>query len=585
MSQKIDTITSEVILNTFQSIAEEMSVSLVRSAYSTNIKERKDCSCAIFDPKGDLIALAENIPIHLGSMQGLMNKIGRNLEKWSLHHGDILIANDPYLGGGSHLPDITLTRPVYYQNKLVAFVTNIAHWTDVGGRLPGVGTAGDSTEIYQEGLRIPPVKLMCKNILQKDVLEFIISNMRGRQEREGDLRAQLSSLYLGERRLHELHKEYRPETMSKVKDEIFDYSECWLQKALRTVPEGDYSFTDIMDDDGISDERLPIKVTVTLIHKQRPSIMFDFTGTAAQATGGINMVRQALESSVYYSVKAIIAPDIPINAGFQRPIIVKAPKESLVNASEPSAVGGRTDTCQRVVDIIMGALARAVPERVVAASNGATTAIILAGTKELSGSDFVYVEAIGGGMGASSTKDGMDGVQVHITNTSNLPVEAMEMEYPLRILKYELVPDSGGAGQFRGGLAICKEIQALAPILFSAHSDRHLVSPWGLKGGQHGKHGRFLLNPGLPGSKRIRSKVSGVLIRKGDILRVQTAGGGGFGSPLKREPERVQKDFVQKKISRRHAREIYGVVFSRAGKIDQPATKLLKNKMMEDKDK
>ncbi|MGB2763053.1 MAG: hydantoinase B/oxoprolinase family protein [Candidatus Aminicenantaceae bacterium] len=585
MSQKIDTITSEVVLNTFQSIAEEMSISLVRSAYSTNIKERKDCSCAIFDSKGNLIALAENIPIHLGSMQGLMNEIGRNLEKWSLHRGDILIANDPYLGGGSHLPDITLTRPVYYQNKLVAFVTNIAHWTDVGGRAPGVGTAGDSTEIYQEGLRIPPVKLMCKNILQKDVLEFIISNMRGRQEREGDLRAQISSLHLGERRLHELHKEYKPETISKVKDGIFDYSECWLQKAVQTVPEGSYHFTDIMDDDGISDERLPIKVTVTVTHKYQPSIMFDFTGTAPQATGGINMVRQALESSVYYSVKAIIAPDIPINAGFQRPIIVKAPKESLVNASEPAAVGGRTDTCQRVVDTIMGALAQAVPERIVAASNGATTAIILAGTKELSGSDFIYVEALGGGMGASSTKDGMDGVQVHITNTSNLPIEAMEMEYPLRILKYELVPDSGGAGQFRGGLAICKEIQALAPILFSAHSDRHLVSPWGLMGGQDGKRGRFVLNSVQPVSKRIKSKVSGVLIRKGDILRVQTAGGGGFGSPLKREPERVQKDFVQKKISRRHAREIYGVVFSRTGKIDQPATKLLKKKMMEDKDK
>jgi len=392
-------------------------------------------------------------------------------------------------------------------------------------------------------------------------------------------------LHLGERRLHELHKEYKPETISKVKDGIFDYSECWLQKALRTVPEGDYHFTDIMDDDGISDERLPIKVTVTVTHKYQPSIMFDFTGTAPQATGGINMVRQALESSVYYSVKAIIAPEIPINAGFQRPIKVKAPSKSLVNASEPAAVGGRTDTCQRVVDTIMGALARAVPERVVAASNGATTAIILAGTKELSGSDFIYVEALGGGMGASSTKDGMDGVQVHITNTSNLPIEAMEMEYPLRILKYELVPDSGGAGQFRGGLAICKEIQALSPILFSAHSDRHLVSPWGLMGGQDGKRGRFLLNPGLPGSKRIKSKVSEVLIRKGDILRVQTAGGGGFGSPLKREPERVQKDFVQKKISRRQTREIYGVVFSRTGKIDQPATKLLKKKMMEDKDK
>nr|MBC8357765.1 hydantoinase B/oxoprolinase family protein [Candidatus Aminicenantes bacterium] len=261
------------------------------------------------------------------------------------------------------------------------------------------------------------------------------------------------------------------------------------------------------------------------------------------------------------------------------------PKEILKTPPHPAGEAGKPEPCKRFLNTMVPALPRPAPKRTVPAPKGATTAIILAGTNELSGSDFIYVEALGGGMGASSTKDGMDGVQVHITNTSNLPIEAMEMEYPLRILKYELVPDSGGAGQFRGGLAICKEIQALAPILFSAHSDRHLVSPWGLMGGQDGKRGRFVLNSVQPVSKCIKSKVSGVLIRKGDILRVQTAGGGGFGSPLKREPERVQKDFVQKKISRRHAREIYGVVFSRTGKIDQPATKLLKKKMMEDKDK
>ena len=583
MSLRIHAITSEVILNAFQSITEEMSVALVHSAYSTNIKERKDCSCAIFDSKGSLITLAENIPIHLGSMQGLMNKIGRNLKKWNFRRGDILIANDPYLGGGSHLPDVTLTRPVYYHNKLVAFVTNVAHWTDVGGRAPGVGTAGDSTEIYQEGFRIPPTKIMRKNILQKDVLEFIMSNVRGRQEREGDLRAQIASLLLGESRLHELHKEYKPETITKIEVEIFDYSEDWLRKALTTIPEGTYCFSDVMDDDGISNKHLPIKVTVIITHKYRPSITFDFTGTAAQAEGGINMVRQALLATVLYAVKAIIAPDVPINAGFQRPIRIKAPSNSLVNASEPAAVGGRTDTCQRVVDVIMGALAQAVPERVLAASNGATTAIIFGGTKELSGSDFIYVEALGGGMGARFTKDGMDGIQVHITNTSNLPIEAMEMEYPLRDLKYELIQDSGGAGRFRGGLAIHKEIQALVPVLFSAHADRHLVSPWGLKGGLHGKTGRFLLNPGQSGSKRIKSKVSGVLIRKGDILCVQTAGGGGYGSPLKREPERVLNDFIQEKISRLQARKSYGVVFSRTRKIDWLATTSLRKKMLKRK--
>jgi N-methylhydantoinase B len=271
------------------------------------------------------------------------------------------------------------------------------------------------------------------------------------------------------------------------------------------------------------------------------------------------MVAQALRATVTYAVKAVVAPDVPINDGFERPIKIAAPSGSLVNAKPPAAVGGRTDTCQRVVDIIMGALARAVPDRVTAASNGATTAVIFAGTQHLTGRDFVYVEALGGGMGARAAKDGMDGIQVHITNTSNLPVEALETEYPLRVLSYGLVRDSGGAGRFRGGLAIRKEIQALAPVLFSAHSDRHRVAPWGIRGGRAGKPGRFTLFTGLGRPRRILSKVSGLRLEKNDILRAQTAGGGGFGSPLRRNIKSVQRDFLNGKISRGEARREYGI--------------------------
>jgi len=578
MTSQINTITSEVILSAVLSITEEMNTALIRSAYSTNIKERKDCSCALFDNKGKLAALAENIPIHLGSMQGLMNEISSHIDQWNFQPGDIVIANDPYLGGGSHLPDITLVKPVFFQNKLVNFVADIAHWTDVGGRTPGGGTAGDSTEIYQEGLRIPPIKIVNEGVIHKDAYELIFANMRGRREREGDLRAQIAACNLGEIRLIELYEEHGQPTVAAVTREIFKYSERWLRKALRDVPRGNYSFSDFMDDDGVTDEPLLIKVKVRVQHGNRPNILFDFTGTAGQATGGINLVHQALLATVNYAVKAIVAPDVPINAGFQHPITIRAPKKSLVNAEAPAAVGGRTDTCQRVVDTVMGALAQIIPDKVTAASNGATTAIIFAGIEHLSDSDFVYVEALGGGMGARSTKDGMDGVQVHITNTSNLPVEALEMEYPLRVLRYGLVPDTGGPGKFRGGLAIRKDIQALVPLLFSAHSDRHRFSPWGLMGGSPAERGRFLLYSGHKPPRPIRSKISEVRLRKGDVLHAQTAGGGGFGSPFERDPEHVLKDFLHGKLSRNHCQKNYGVILTSTGKIDYRATRIIREK-------
>ncbi len=578
MTSQIDAVTSEVILNAMLSITEEMNVALIRSAYSTNIKERKDCSCALFDAKGKLTALAENIPIHLGSMQGLMSEISAHRDRWDFQPGDIVIANDPYLGGGSHLPDITLVKPVFFRNELVNFVADIAHWTDVGGRSPGVGTAGDSTEIYQEGLRIPPIRIMRRGAIHQDAYQLIFANMRGRREREGDLRAQIAACNLGETRLIELYEEYGRPTITACTRKIFKYSELWLRKALLDVPRGGCTFADRMDDDGVTDNPRSIKVKVMIRHGKKSSILFDFAGTSPQAAGGINLVHQALLATVNYAVKAIFAPDVPINDGFQIPITIRAPKKSLVNAEAPAAVGGRTDTCQRVVDAIMGALAQIIPDKITAASNGATTAIIFAGTEQLSHSDFVYVEALGGGQGARPTKDGMDGVQVHITNTSNLPVEALEMEYPLRVLRYGLVPDTGGPGEFRGGLAIRKDIQALVPLRFSAHSDRHRFSPWGIRGGYPGERGRFLLRSGKK-RRFIRSKVSEVLLRTGDVLRAQTAGGGGFGSPLDRDPEHVLADFIHGKLSRGHCRKYYGVVLTSTGKLDHGATRNLRGKM------
>jgi N-methylhydantoinase B len=573
---KIDPITAEVVGNAFHSIAEEMGVALIRSAYSTNIKERRDCSCAVFASQGGLVALAEHIPIHLGSMQGLMEEIVHNSDRWQLQPGDVIIANDPHRGGGSHLPDVTVVKPVFYQGTLAGFVANIAHWSDVGGRAPGVGTAGDSTEIFQEGIRIPPTRIVAQGQVREDLLELLLLNMRNRVERLGDFRAQTAALNLGERRLLDLLDRYGLTTISGCIEELFDYSERRMRAALRDIPAGTYQFTDYMDDDGIAETPLPVSVAVTVSHDALPAVTLDFTGTAPQATGGINMVWSALLATVTYAVKAVIAADVPVNAGFQRPIEIRAPKGSLVNAMEPAAVGGRTDTCQRVVDAIMGALSQCVPLRVVAASNGATTAIILGGTHALSGRDFVYVEALGGGMGARATKDGMDGVQVHITNTSNLPIEAMELEYPVRVWRYGLVPDSGGPGKYRGGLSICKEIEALAPMVFSGHSDRHRIAPWGLYGAMAGGCGRFVLDPNKPTERVISSKISGLLIRPGQVISVQTAGGGGFGSPLERAPEAVALDFVRGKISREQARQVYGVMLTEEGELDEDRTMALR---------
>ena len=575
----MDPITTEVVGNAFQSIAEEMGVALVRSAYSTNIKERRDCSCAVFSPDGGLISLAEHIPIHLGSMQGLMTQIAQNRSVWSLNPGDVIIANDPYRGGGSHLPDISLLKPVFYQKQIVAFVSNIAHWSDVGGRSPGVGTAGDSTEILQEGVRIPPLRIVSKEKVHDDLLELLLLNMRDRQERLGDFRAQIAALQLGERRISELFDRFTTTTIMSSITELYAYSDRRLQTALREIPDGTYRFTDQMDDDGVSDQPLDVQVAVTISEDPQPTISFDFADTSTQAVGGINMAWPALLATVLYATKAIIAPQVLLNEGFQRPIQIKAPKGSLVNAQEPAPVGGRTDTCQRVVDVILGAMSQVIPERVIAASNGATTAIIFGGTKALSGRDFVYVEAIGGGMGARASKDGMDGVQVHITNTSNLPIEAMEMEYPLRVLRYGLVPDTGGPGKFRGGLSIRKDIKALKPVLFSAHSDRHRIPPWGLKGGLTGGFGRFRLNPDSPKMKVIPSKVSDVLIREGEVISIQTAGGGGFGSPLERDAELVAYDCQQGKVSDQEARDYYGVAVTVDGEVDRNTTASLRGLM------
>lgn len=555
---KIDPITVEVLRNAFMSIAEEMGVGLMRTSYSANIKERRDCSCAVFDADGNTIGQAEHIPVHLGSMLGIVSNVRKKYELSDIKPGDMFIANDPYQGGGTHLPDITLCAPVFYENKLVAFVANIAHHSDIGGRSPG-SISGDSTSIFQEGLRIPPVKIMRESVMVQEIMDMILLNCRTGFERTGDLMAQISANIIGVRRMGEVFDRYGYDTTLNGMIELMDYGERKARTAIAAMPDGVYTFTDYMDDDGIDlEKKLPITVKITI---EGDHIALDFTGSAPQVKGAINVVENALKASVFYALKAIIDPELPPNGGFYRAISIYAPKGCILNPIPPAAVGGRTDTCQRVADVIFGALAPVVPTRIMAGCNSAVTVPVISGPNKKNGQYFVNPESLGGGFGARYNKDGLDGVHVHITNSSNLPAECLEQEYPLMIERYELRKDSGGAGKYRGGLGYIKNYKTLQEdSVFGSHGDRQKCPPWGLFGGMPGMPGRFVINPGQPDERVLPSgKNSNIDLKLGDILSAQTPGSGGYGNPHERPVEFVLKDVINEKVSPEKARSDYGV--------------------------
>jgi len=518
--QKPDAITAEVISNRLKTIAELMGEILVKSSFSANIKERRDCSTAIFDGDGRLVAQAEHIPLHLGSMMGVVKEILKKFAQ-NIDGGDVFISNDPYFGG-THLPDITMVAALFKEGKIVNFVANIAHHSDIGGAQAG-GISGNARTLYEEGLRIPPLKIVKKGTVDPGLLNFIITNCRVSQERETDLRAQIATNNMGIRYLDQVYEKYGVSAVKISMEEMLSYTERRLKRKISEIPEGIYCFKDWLDDDGISDKPIPIRVCIKVADG---SLEFDFTGTGPQSKGALNVARSALIATIYYAVKAFIDPELAANAGMERLIKIKTPTKSIVNPQPPAAVGARTDTCQRIAGTIIGALNQALPQKAVAGSNDASTAVVFSKDNE-----FVYVEAIGGGSGASSAGDGMDGVQVHITNTSNLPIEALENEFPLRINKYEFIPDSGGRGKYRGGLGLVREVEVLKDgILFSSHGDRHKIAPWGWNGGENGKPGQFKLNH----RKTLPSKNSGIPLKKNDVIVIKSPGGGGFGNPDQR---------------------------------------------------
>src|SRR5437667_5323650 len=514
-----DPIEIEVFKNLFHAIAEEMGAALRRTAFSPNIKERRDYSCAVFDARGQVIAMGDHMPVHLGSMP---MSVRAAMDSLQLAPGDVAMLNDPFRGG-THLPDITLVAPVFIasnrtrnksarveqafrpalrigkRNRALApaarkadfLVASRAHHADVGGAF--AGSMGLCREIYQEGVRIPPVLLVRAGEVQRDALALLLNNVRTPAERDGDLRAQLASCHTGAERLRELCRRYGLPRVRDAAAELLDYSEQLMRAFLRRVPPGTYRAEDFLDDDGIRPQpvRITVAITVRRGSARRPMVTIDFTGSSPQVAGSINAVEAITYSACFYVFRCLLAEDVPATAGLMRPIEVVAPLGTIVNARPPAAVaGGNVETSQRIVDVLLRTMAQAVPERIPAAAAGTMNNLTIGGIDPRTGEPFAYYETIAGGMGARPSKPGVSGVHTHMTNSLNTPAEALEYAYPFRVTRYSLRPNSGGTGKQRGGDGIVRELELLCDADVTLLADRQVRGPYGLGGGKDGMPGR-----------------------------------------------------------------------------------------------
>jgi N-methylhydantoinase B len=550
----LSAIDIELLRNGLTSICDEMYVALMRSAYSTNIKERKDHSTAIFDIKGRVVVQGESLPLHLASMLGLVEVVLERVGTENLSPGDMFISNDPFVGRGSHLPDVALVAPVFHGEELVFFVADIAHHADIGGMAPG-SMAGGMTEVYQEGLRIPPIRLMRNNEIIEDVFDVILLNVRVPEERRGDYLAQIAANRLGERRLHELFQRWSVSQLEAGSDALVEAVARRIRAGITALPDGEYHFEDIMDDDGMGTENIPICVRIVI---EGEEILFDFTGSGSQVKGNINVSYAGLQASVLFALKVLVDPEGPTNHGMLDPVSIEADTGSITNAVFPAATAARAQTCQRIIDAILGALSKAVPDRVIAASNGANGVSAFFGAGP-DGRYYVYMETIGGGGGARAYKDGKDGVQVHTTNTSNLPVEALENEYPLLIERYELVPDSGGPGTWRGGCSLRRIYRPVGhTTIFSGQGERCVSHPWGLFGGGEGGLASFSMNLDDGSSQPLPVKPMTVEVPPNATITAITPGAGGYGPPQGRNEADIANDLENGLFSAAYINEHYG---------------------------
>lgn len=538
-----DPVELEIFKSLFHSIAEEMGAALRRTAFSPNIKERRDYSCAVFDGDGEVVAMGDHMPVHLGSMP---MSVSAAVDKLTLAAGDVAILNDPFCGG-THLPDITLVAPVFlngekprrgkasprkFPAKPAFYVASRAHHADVGGTY--AGSMGICREIYQEGVRIPPVKLIRGGQVQQDVLRLLLNNVRTPQEREGDLNAQIAACHTGAERLQEIAARYGFPRVQQVMRELQDYSEKLMRAFLSKVPQGRYEAEDFLDDDGAGSGPVRIAVTLTFAAagEGKPVATVDFTGSSPQVGGSINAVDAITYSACFYVFRCLLQEDVPAAAGLMRPVRMIAPAGTVVNARPPAAVaGGNVETSQRIVDVLLRALAQALPDRVPAGSSGTMNNLTIGGIDERTAEPFAYYETIAGGMGARPDRPGVSGVHTHMTNSLNTPAEALEYAYPLRVTRYSLREASGGQGKFRGGNGIVREVQLLSDAEVTLLSDRRSRGPYGLQGGNDGAAGRTEIIHRDGTREQVTGKCS-VRLKKGERVRVESPGGGGWGKTL-----------------------------------------------------
>ncbi|HXD32952.1 MAG TPA: hydantoinase B/oxoprolinase family protein [Pyrinomonadaceae bacterium] len=554
MKNRFDPITLEIYRALYTSVAEEMGIALRRTAFSPNIKERRDYSCAVFDSAGRVIAQGDHMPVHLGSMP---MAVAAALNSVRLKPGDIVILNDPF-AGGTHLPDVTLVAGVFAGTAErrkgrrgdaamfressrssprrrvplspglsfpvpLFYVANRAHHADIGGATPG--SMGLATDVYGEGVRIPPVRLAREGKLDSDMMQLIMANVRGNAERRGDFQAQIGSLQTGSTRLLEIVDKRGRVEAAAYAEHLISYSARLMRHTIRSIPDGVYDATDALDNDGITDNDVPIHVTITIAGERA---LVDFTGSAPQVAGAVNAVEAITVSATAYVFRCLVGADVPASAGLMEPIEVIAPEGTVVNARHPASVaGGNVETSQRTVDVLFRALAKALPERIPAASQGTMNNLTIGGMDTRTGSEFSYYETVAGGMGARPTLDGSDALHTHMTNSLNTPAEALEYAYPLRVREYRVRRGSGGKGKHRGGDGAVREIEVLVAARMSLLADRRKRGPYGLNGGDDGTPGRsFIIRDGR--TERIGSKGSWQLAA-GDRIRIESPGGGGHG--------------------------------------------------------
>jgi N-methylhydantoinase B len=525
---RVDPFTVEIIRNALDSTCEQMSSVIERTAYSTLIRDILDFSTALFDARGRIIAQSSRIPAHLNTMGPALEAILSRyipIDQW--RPGDVIVMNDPY-HGGQHLPDIFVLLPVFHGGRPVAIAGCMGHQVDVGGRAAG-SFGGDATDIFNEGLRIPPVKLYDEGRPNRAVFDIIATNIREPDKTLGDIASRVASLRIGERGLLRLIEKYSIATIVDAVEDLIDYSEARMRARIGELPDGTYAWEDVLDDDGVSDSPIPLRACMTIAGT---NVTVDFTGTASQVRGPINCMVGMTLGTVYYVMVATLDPHIPKNYGCYRPITVIAPEGTLVNPRPPAPVVGRMEVGHRIVDVLLGCLAQAAPDKVMAPFYGSTNHITISGEDPATGRTWVAFEIQPGGWGGRPGLDGCDGWSAHMHNVQNVPVEVEETTYPIRIERYEYIPGSGGDGKFRGGLGLRRELRVLVPdTRLTIHCDRFTHPAPGMLNGATGGRARCVINPGSGNEREVTSKATNVPLRAGDVIRFDSQGGGGYGPP------------------------------------------------------